>query len=67
MLIFGVTVGGNKMNIQPKDTSKGHFIISMFKSILRIGAGLFLFLHSLEVSAVLFIIAELLGVAEELV
>ena len=43
------------MNIQPKDNSRGHFYISLIKSGFRIIAGVAL------------IIAELLGVAEELV
>lgn len=55
------------MSIQPKDTSKGHFIVSLAKSILRIGAGIFLFAGILKSAAVLFIVAELLGVLEELV
>ena len=55
------------MKVQPKDTSRGHFYVSMVKSILRIGAGLFLFAGLLKSAAVLFIVAELLGVVEELV
>ena len=55
------------MNIQPKDTSYGHFVVSMAKSVLRIGAGIFLFAAMLKSAAVLFIVAELLGILEELV
>lgn len=53
--------------VQPKDPSKMHFYISLAKSILRIagcvavlgGAGIFWLAAS-------FLVAELLGVAEEL-
>ena len=55
------------MNIQPKDTSKNHFIVSMVKSVLRIGAGIFLCAGLLVSAGVLFILAEGLGILEELV
>ena len=55
------------MEIQPKDTSKGHFYVSLLKSALRIGAGVALWLSMFMMSAALFIVAELLGVLEELV
>lgn len=55
------------MKVQPKDTSRGHFYVSIAKSILRIGAGAFLFCGLLKSAAALFIVAELLGVLEELV
>lgn len=59
------------MDIQPKDTSRGHFYVSIIKSVTRIAAGTTLLL-SLDnpyiISAgALLIIAELLGILEELV
>jgi hypothetical protein len=60
---------------QPVDPSKRHFYISLVKSVVRIGAG-GMFIHAgyaLEVPFVpliaagaLLIIAEVLGIAEEL-
>ena len=55
------------MKVQPKDPSKMHFYISLAKSVLRIagciavvsGAGVFWLAAS-------FLVAELLGIAEEL-
>jgi len=58
------------MNIQPKDTSKGHLYVSLVKSVIRIGAGIaLLFLGSnwLIVAGVCIIFAEILGIVEELV
>jgi len=55
------------MEVQPKDTSKGHFYVSLLKSALRIGAGVALWHSMFMMSAALFIVAELLGVLEELV
>ena len=55
------------MNIQPKDTSKGHFYVSLVKSALRIGAGGFLVYGNLTFAGILFILAEVLGIVEELV
>lgn len=55
------------INIQPKDTSKGHFYVSLVKSSLRIGAGVTLIQGSVIAAGVLLIVAELLGVLEELV
>ena len=62
------------MNIQPKDTSKGHFYVSLAKSILRlVGASAFIVLgYNLEMplmlaGGVLLFAAEVLGIAEELV
>ena len=43
-----------------------HFIVSMWKSAVRIGAGIFLFASLLKSAAVLLILAEILGVVEEL-
>jgi hypothetical protein len=55
------------MEIQPKDTSKGHFYVSIVKSALRIGAGVRLIRGDLFTAGILFILAEILGVVEELV
>ena len=55
------------MEIQPKDTSKGHFYVSIAKSFIRIGAGCRLMSGNLIMAGVCFILAEVLGVVEELV
>jgi hypothetical protein len=55
------------MNIQPKDTSKGHFYVSLVKSALRICAGVFLITGCLTTAGCLVILSELLGVLEEIV
>lgn len=56
--------------IQPKDTSRGHFYVSLAKSAIRIGAGVaLLFLGNtwLIVAGVCIVLAEILGIVEELV
>lgn len=64
------------MEIQPKDTSKGHFYVSLVKSALRIVAGSALVASGLSTfhydtfvigAGVLFVAAEILGIVEELV
>ncbi len=55
------------LNIQPKDTSKGHFYVSLVKSIIRIGAGGCLIQGNLVAAGGLLILAEMLGIVEELV
>jgi len=55
------------MEIQPKDTSRGHFYVSIIKSFVRIFAGMALINNSLVIAGVSFIAAELLGIVEELV
>lgn len=64
------------MEIQPKDTSRGHFYVSMVKSAIRIAAGGALVMASyqpelvgawLKVAGGLIILAECLGILEELV
>lgn len=55
------------IEIQPKDTSKGHFYVSLAKSGLRIGAGIALVRGALVTAGALFIAAEILGIVEELV
>ena len=55
------------LNIQPKDTSRGHFYVSIIKSIIRIIAGVSLILGLFVVAGALLILAELLGILEEMV
>ena len=55
------------INIQPKDTSKGHFYVSIVKSAVRIAAGACLIQGNLFAAGALLIFAELLGIVEELV
>ena len=55
------------IEIQPRDTSKGHFYVSLAKSIFRIGAGVGLLLGNILFAGFLFIFAELLGILEEMV
>lgn len=59
-------LGVVKMSVEPKDVSKKHFYISLIKSAVRIGAGGFLITGSFVVAGVLFIVAEVLGIVEEL-
>ncbi len=42
-----------------------HFVMSMIKSILRIGACLFLVLEMLQPAGFLFLVAEIFGIIEE--
>ena len=55
------------IDIQPKDTSRGHFYVSLVKSVLRIGAGSALILGHIDIGGFLLILAEFLGILEELV
>jgi hypothetical protein len=55
------------MEVQPKDTSKGHFYVSLAKSALRIVAGGNLVVGNLWMAGIFLILAEVLGVVEELV
>lgn len=56
------------MEIQPKDPSKGHFYVSLAKSAVRIAAGISLIWpQSLVLAGVFLILAEVLGVVEEVV
>ena len=55
------------MEVQPKDTSKGHFYVSLAKSALRIIAGGNLVVGNLWMAGTFLILAEVLGVVEELV
>lgn len=53
--------------IQPKDTSRGHFYVSLVKSAMRIFAGVFLCFGLLWHAGALLVLAEVFGVVEELV
>jgi len=55
------------IEIQPKDTSRGHFYVSLVKSIVRIGAGGCLIVGNIFFAGFLLIFAEGLGILEELV
>ncbi len=55
------------IEIQPKDTSKGHFYVSLVKSALRVVAGGNLVIGNLFWAGTFLILAEVLGVVEELV
>jgi len=55
------------IDIQPKDTSKGHFYVSIVKSAVRIAAGAALIMGSFAVCGWLIILAEILGIVEEIV
>lgn len=54
------------MSVEPKDVSKKHFYISLVKSFVRIGAAGFLITGNLFAAGVALIVAEILGIAEEL-
>ena len=54
------------MELQPKDTSSSHFYISLVKSVIRIFAGVALLKGMLFAAGVLVIVAEVLGIAEEI-
>jgi len=54
-------------NMQQKESKTNwHFYISLIKSGFRIGAGFSLMFGSLALSGALFILAEILGIIEEL-
>ena len=55
------------INIQPKDTSKGHFYVSIVKSAVRVAAGATLIMAGLSLVGWLLILAEILGILEEVV
>ena len=60
------------IDIQPKDTSRGHFYVSMIKSVLRIIAGAAFAgtafgWGSVFAGGCLLMMAEVLGILEELV
>jgi hypothetical protein len=51
---------------QKESKTNWHFYISLIKSIFRIGAGFALIFGKLALSGALFILAEVLGIVEEL-
>jgi hypothetical protein len=53
--------------INSKDPGKGHFYVSLIKSVFRIGAGVALVFGNVITAGVLLITAEILGIIEELV
>jgi hypothetical protein len=55
------------MEVQPKDTSRGHFYVSLAKSTIRMVAGACLISGDLVLAGAGFILAEVLGIVEELV
>lgn len=55
------------IDIQSKDTSKGHFYVSMVKSALRVVAGVMFIQGSMILGGAFLIAAEALGIVEELV
>lgn len=57
------------MKIQPKDTSRGHFIASVVKSVFRIAASVVLIVVGgpFAYAGGLLLAAEILGIVEELV
>jgi hypothetical protein len=55
------------IGIQPKDTSRGHFYVSLAKSAIRIVAGGCLITGNLLMAGICFIMAEILGIVEEMV
>lgn len=55
------------IDIQPKDTSRGHFFVSLAKSAIRVLAGIALIQGFVVAAGALLIAAEILGIVEELV
>lgn len=55
------------INIQPRDTSPGHFYVSLAKSFIRITAGVCLVIGFPVWCGIGIVAAEVLGIVEELV
>jgi hypothetical protein len=55
------------VEIQPKDTSRGHFYVSLAKSAIRIFAGGVLMAGNVRLAGVCIVLAEVLGILEEIV
>ena len=55
------------MEVQPKDTSKWHFRISIVKSGMRFAAAFRLMQGDMWGAGLFLILAEVLGIAEEIV
>ena len=56
-----------EIEVQPKDTSKGHFYVSLAKSFIRIVAGVCLVVGFPIWCGAGIIVAEVLGIVEEIV
>jgi len=56
-----------KGNIAAKDPGKGHFYVSMVKSVVRVGGFAFLVMGNFVMAGLLLIAAEGLGIVEEIV
>ncbi len=55
------------LEIQPKDPSRGHFYVSLAKSAIRIFAGGVLIIGNFYIAGVCIVLAEVLGVVEEII
>ena len=55
------------LEIQPKDPSRGHFYVSLAKSGIRIFAGGVLMLGNFWLAGVCIVLAEVLGIVEEII
>ena len=55
------------MEIQTKDPGRGHFYVSLAKSAIRIVAGVVLMSGNFWLAGCCIILAEVLGVVEEIV
>ncbi len=55
------------IDIQPKDISRGHFYVSLAKSGIRIFAGGVLMAGNVWLAGLCIVLAEVLGVVEEIV
>ncbi len=51
---------------QKESKTKWHFTLSMIKSVFRIFAGVAIIFQDFEIGGFLFILAEVLGILEEL-
>jgi len=51
---------------QPRDPSRNHFYISLVKSVFRICAGIALVSSHVVTAGILLILAEVLGILEEI-
>jgi hypothetical protein len=56
-----------KIEIAAKDPGKGHFYVSMVKSVVRVGGFAFLIMGNFVLAGLFLIAAEGLGIVEELV
>lgn len=56
-----------EVNIQPRETSQGHFYVSLLKSAVRIVAGVAIMFGALMTGGGLIVLAECLGILEEII